>query len=80
MSSDSPFQGMGGHLALRPPLSQKRWFSRVGFGRRARLQGSPQEVPESARKPPFHYERGIGFAALNSHSICDADHRRPSIL
>src|SRR5271166_4546879 len=37
--------------------------SNVAEGRRARLQASPREGPESAPKPSFHCEREIGFTA-----------------
>jgi len=33
----------------------------VPKGRRAGLQGSPREGPESLPNPPFHYEPEIGF-------------------
>ena len=33
----------------------------VVVGRKARLQGSTQEGPESASKPPSQCEREIGF-------------------
>jgi len=38
-------------------------------GRRARLQGSPREGPDSAPKQPFPCEREIAF------NTCDCRHR-----
>jgi hypothetical protein len=36
--------------------------------RKARLQASPREGPESARKPPFHCDREIRFTTPLRHS------------
>jgi hypothetical protein len=50
----------------------------VVVGRIARLRGSPQEGPESGRKPPFHLEREWASTAVTERSClcCDLVGRR----
>jgi hypothetical protein len=54
----------------------------VATGRRARLQGSPREGPESVPKLPFHCEREIGFTALGRRLLFMLRSRgdRPAII
>jgi hypothetical protein len=58
------FQSLGNSLVAERRMT-------VSKGRKAGLEGSPREGPESAPKPPFHCEREIGFPLSGLRVVFD---------
>ena len=50
------------------------------LGRRAGLQGSPREGPESGRKPSFDWKREMGFTAQSRHDRAAGGVQRASFV